>query len=265
MTTIADIAAFLERFAPPALAEDWDNVGLLTGDRRQPAERVMTCLTITRNVVDEAVQQRVELIVSHHPLPFRPLKRITTDDDTGRLLWQLARAGTAIYSPHTGFDSAVEGINQQLAEGLGLVEITPLVIKPGATGQIDFCSGRKGRLPRPLELESLALRTKQFLTIEQVQLVGRPGSMIERVAVACGSGGEFVELALAAGCQCLVTGETRFHTCVEAEATGCALVLAGHYATERFAVETMAEVLAKEFSDLDVWASRAERDPLRWC
>ncbi|HEY5312186.1 MAG TPA: Nif3-like dinuclear metal center hexameric protein [Pirellulales bacterium] len=265
MTTIADIAAFLQRFAPAALAEEWDNVGLLAGDRQQPAQRVMTCLTITPDVVAEARQRRAELIVSHHPLPFRALKRITTDDDVGRLLWQLAGAGTAIYSPHTAFDSAANGINQQLAEGLGLIEIAPLVTKPGSEGQAALGAGRHGRLATRLDLESLALSVKQFLRIEQVQLVGRPTGAIERVAVACGSGGEFLESALAAGCQCLVTGETSFHTCLAAEAAGCALVLAGHYATERFAVERLAEVLAKEFSDLDVWASRAERDPLRWC
>jgi putative NIF3 family GTP cyclohydrolase 1 type 2 len=83
--------------------------------------------------------------------------------------------------------------------------------------------------------------------------------------VACGSGGEFFDAALASGCQCLVTGEARFHTCLEAEAAGCALVLAGHYATERFGVERLAEVLGQEFNAIDVWASVAEQDPLRWC
>jgi dinuclear metal center YbgI/SA1388 family protein len=225
----------------------------------------MTCLTITPGVVDEAHQRRADLIVSHHPLPFRPLKRITTDDYVGRMLWRLAGAGTAIYSPHTAFDSAGEGINQQLAEGLGLAEIEVLVPKASTVGQVALGAGRHGRLGEPLDLESLALRVKRFLGIEQVQVVGQPARPIDRVAVACGSGGEFLEAALAAGCQCLVTGEARFHTCLEAEAAGCALVLAGHYATERFAVEHLADVLAQKFSGLDVWASRAERDPLRWC
>lgn len=264
MTTIAEIATFLETFAPPALAEAWDNVGLLLGCREMEAKRVMTCLTITPDVVEEAGGRGVDLIVSHHPLPFRPLKRITTDDYAGSMLWHLARQRVAVYSPHTAFDSAAEGINQQLAEGLGLLDIDVLVPKAGLPEIAGLGAGRHGRFKQPLDLQSLALRVKQFLRVEQVQIVATMNLKIERAAVACGSGGEFLDAAVAAGCQCLVTGETRFHTCLEAEAAGCNLILAGHYATERFGVERLAEVLAKKFGDVECWPSAAERDPLGW-
>ena len=123
MTTVADLCQFLDTLAPPRLAAEWDNVGLLVGDRLAPAERVMTCLTVTPAVAAEAIRQRVELLVTHHPLPFRPLKRLTTDEPTGRLLLDLIRAGVAVHSPHTAFDSAAAGINQQLAAALGLSDI----------------------------------------------------------------------------------------------------------------------------------------------
>src|SRR4051812_33175852 len=126
MTTVADICAFLDDFAPPALAAEWDNVGLLVGDRAQKVERLMACLTITPSVALEAIRERVDLIITHHPLPFKPLKRLTADQPAGRMLLDLIRAGIAIYSPHTAFDSAAAGINQQLAEGLGLKDIQPL-------------------------------------------------------------------------------------------------------------------------------------------
>jgi len=265
MPSIAEIVAFLEAFAPPALAEEWDNVGLLAGDRLQSAQRVMTCLTITPGVVAEARQRRAELIVSHHPLPFRPLKRITTDTHVGAMLWQLAGQGTAVYSPHTAFDSASQGINRQLAEGLELSDIQPLIPNPSIGEAGTLGAGRHGHLKHPLDLDSVAQRVKQFLRVGQVQVVGRADLSISRLSVACGSGGEFVDAALAAGSQCLVTGEARFHTCLEAEAAGCALVLAGHYATERFGVEKLAEMLGQKFTAIDVWASGAEQDPLRWC
>src|ERR1700677_733669 len=105
MATLADLIGFLEAFAPPSLAETWDNVGLLVGDRNRPAERVMTCLTVTRASADEAIAERADTIISHHPLPFRPLKRLTGDTHEGRLLLDLIAAGVAIYSPHTAFDS----------------------------------------------------------------------------------------------------------------------------------------------------------------
>src|SRR6185295_17432474 len=113
-------------FAPAALAAEWDNVGLLVGDRAQKVERIMTCLTITPAAASEAIREQADLIVSHHPLPFKPLKRLTADQPTGRILLDLIRAGISIYSPHTAFDSAAAGINQQLAEALGLKNIQPL-------------------------------------------------------------------------------------------------------------------------------------------
>jgi dinuclear metal center YbgI/SA1388 family protein len=283
MPTIADIAQFLESFAPPGLAEEWDNVGLLVGDTARDARRVMTCLTVTGASAGEAIREKADLIVTHHPLPFRGVKRITVESPEGRLLWELIGAKVAVYSPHTAFDSAAEGINQRLAAGLELCDIVPLVPHvgqaflpawqagkpappPAATEPMGppLGAGRWGQLAAEMELGQLAQRVKRFLAIDHLQLVGDAHQKVRRVAVACGSAGEFLAPAAEQGCDCLVTGETRFHTCLEAEARGVALLLAGHYASERFAVECLADVLARQFPDAVVWASREERDPLRW-
>ena len=263
MPTVGDVAAFLEMFAPPVLAEVWDNVGLLLGDRAAAAGRIMTCLTITPDSAAEAVDEQVDLIVAHHPLPFRPLKRITTDDPEGRLLWKLIGAGVSVYSPHTAFDSTIEGINQRLAEGLGLVDIEVLLPKAEPVAGRTLGAGRRGRLIAPLSLAEFAQRVKSFLAIDHLLAVGGANRPVEHVAVGCGSAGEFLEPAQAAGCDVLLTGETRFHTSLEAESRGMGLILAGHYATERFAVERLAEVLARQFNDARIWASRQERDH-RW-
>ena len=252
---------FLESFAPPHLAEEWDNVGLLVGSRDRDINRVMTCLTISPNVVEEALREKVDLIVAHHPLPFRPLKRITDDTPEGRMLWQLIGAGVAIYSPHTAFDSCREGINQRLAEGLRLTNIAPLV--PSEDGP-DIGGGRYGVYWEAITLAELAGLAKEFLHIERVQIVGDPALPLKRVAVACGSAGEFLSAARELGCDAFVTGETRFHTCLEAESTGIALLLVGHYASERFGVERLAEVLSSQFPSLKIFSSAAERDPLNW-
>jgi dinuclear metal center YbgI/SA1388 family protein len=262
MTTVADLCAFLDSFAPPALAADWDNVGLLVGDRAQKVERVMTCLTITPSVAAEAIRERAELIVTHHPLPFKPLRRLTTEQPAGRILLDVIRAGVAIHSPHTAFDSAAAGINQQLAEGLGLTQIQPLEPAEGLAAGLG--SGRWGALLQPQTLGQLAARLKQFLRISGLHAVGNLQAPISRVAVACGSAGEFLDVAIERGCQMLVTGETRLHTCYDAESRGVALLLAGHYASERFGVERLAAVLAAQFPELTVWASRDEADPIRW-
>ena len=111
MIKLHQICDFLNEIAPTRLAEEWDNVGLLVGDRELEIQRVMTCLTITPESAEEAIEKNVGLVVSHHPLPFRPLKKITTDQTATRLLWNLIRNNICIYSTHTGFDSAKSGIN----------------------------------------------------------------------------------------------------------------------------------------------------------
>jgi dinuclear metal center YbgI/SA1388 family protein len=261
MTTIQHVVDNLEALAPLRLAEEWDNVGLLVGDRSRNLDRIMTCLTVTPNVVQEAIDNRVELIVTHHPLPFRPLKTITADSPTGHMLLELIAHRIAVYSPHTAFDSASRGINQRLAEGLQLQDISPLV--PHATDPDGLGSGRFGYCAPTTTLAEVVETTKQFLDISELRYVGDPQRQLDTLAVACGAAGEFLRPARVAGCQGLVTGETNFHTCLEAEATEVALILVGHYASERFAVEKLSKVLAGTFEQLTVWASRTENDPLK--
>src|SRR5438132_13493950 len=126
MLTVAAVVDFLERFAPLDRAADWDNVGLLLGDRNAPVQRILTCLTVTPEVVEEAVASAAQLIVTHHPILFRATKRLTTATPEGRMLVALIQAGVAVYSPHTAFDNTRGGINDILARRLGLLEVAPL-------------------------------------------------------------------------------------------------------------------------------------------
>ena len=259
-TTVQNITNFLERFAPLTLAEDWDNVGLLVGDPSRPARRVMACLTVTLESVDEAILRKADLIVSHHPMMFRAVKRLTTETVEGRMLLGLMEAGIAVYSPHTAFDSALTGINQRFAEGLGLDNIRPLVTKPDTL----LGAGRFGCLQTATTLDAFAKQVSSFLKVEGLHVVGPPDQKIAQAAIACGAAGEFLPAARQAGADCLVLGETNFHTALAAQADHVSLILAGHYASERFAVEALAEELAEEFSDLEIWPSQQEQDPLRW-
>lgn len=264
MPTVETVAELLDELAPCQLAEPWDNVGLLVGRPKVPVGRIMTCLTITPDSAAEAIDRRADLVIPHHPLPFRPIQRLTSESTEGRLLLDLVAAGIAVISLHTAFDSARAGINQRLAEGLELTDIAALVPAAVPNGDEQSGAGRWGRVPRPITLAEAADRVKRFLSVDRLQVVGAAQQRVTTVAVACGSGGSFLEAAGRAACDCLVTGEARFHTCVEAEALGMGLVLPGHYASERFAVEFLADYLARQFADVEVWASARERDPLRW-
>jgi dinuclear metal center YbgI/SA1388 family protein len=260
MPTIQMIADFLESFAPAMLAEDWDNVGLLVGDATLPAERIMTCLTVTPKSVEEAVERKSQLIITHHPLPFHATKRLTAADITGRMLLRLIENRIAVYSPHTAFDSAAQGINQQLAEAMELRDVAPLVAiadAPPGTG-----AGRFGNREQAVPLAHLADQLKSFLQLDHLQLVGVPDAPIQRVAVACGAAGQFLPAAREAGCQLLLLGETNFHTCLEAQAYEIALLLTGHFSSERFALETLADRLQQQFPQATVWPSQTETDPI---
>jgi dinuclear metal center YbgI/SA1388 family protein len=364
MVTVASVVDFLKQFAPLDLAADWDNVGLLVGDPGAEVRRALTCLTVTPEVAAEAVEAGAQLIVTHHPVLFRAVKRLTTATPEGRMLLALIRAGVSVYSPHTALDNAASGINDLLAGRLGLAEVRPLrrgegprqckvvVFVPekdlvrvsdalfaagaGQIGQYRECSfrlagtgtffgtaaanptvgqkgrreevsewrleaicpealveqavaalrrahsyeepaydvyplrpapaatgeGRLGRLPQALPLAKLAQVVQSGLGARLVQTVGDAARSVERVAVACGAGGELLGDAVRARADVLLTGEVRFHDCLAAQAQGVALVLPGHYATERCGVEELARVLGRQWADLEVWASRRERDPI---
>jgi dinuclear metal center YbgI/SA1388 family protein len=126
MIAVANLISALETIAPLSLAADWDNVGLLLGDAAAPVQRVMTCLSVTPDSVAEAVEAGVQLIVSHHPILFRPIKKLTAATSEGRMLLNLMQARIAVYSAHTAFDNCAGGINDLLAQKLGLTNVGPL-------------------------------------------------------------------------------------------------------------------------------------------
>jgi dinuclear metal center YbgI/SA1388 family protein len=275
VTQVAEIVAFLQQFAPLELAEEWDNVGLLIGSSRRKATQVLTCLTLTPDVAAEAIERGVELIVTHHPVLFRPVQRLTDETTDGGMLLELIAARISVYCPHTAFDSAADGINRQLADALGLQEVQPLrplamadaasrSTSTDGDGETSLGSGRFGTLSAPISLKQFNERVKAALGVRHLQYVGGDDRRVERVAVACGAAAEFLKDAARHGCDVLLTGEARFHACLEAQARDVAMVLPGHYATERPAVVRLASVLGERFAELKCAASAAEHDPVRW-
>ncbi len=260
---IQHVCQFLESFAPLRLAEQWDNVGLIAGNRQGDVKNVMTCLTITAETADEAIAKAADLIVSHHPLPFVPIKKLTTDNVPSELLWKLANAGVSVYSPHTAFDSAATGINQTIADMIGANGPKPLAaLIDDAAG---LGAGRYGKLSSPMSVLDFAEVLKKEFGLSALRCVANASGQVSKVAVACGSGGSFLDKAVRVGCDAMVTGEATFHTCLDAKAKGVALFLLGHYTSERFAIEKLADEIKKEFPRLNVWASADESDPISTC
>ncbi|MBX3421593.1 MAG: Nif3-like dinuclear metal center hexameric protein [Pirellulaceae bacterium] len=258
---MGDVCQWMARHAPLALSEVWDNTGLLLGDETHEVQRLQTCLTLTDDSVDEALQCNAQMVIVHHPLPFKPLSRLTTGSHTGKLLWRLATHSISVYSPHTAWDSAAGGINAMLADMLQLSAVQPLIPSPKEDYR-DWGTGRIGRLARPLALSEIVQKLTQMIPGSRRRGVdaGRP---ISQVALACGSGGSLLEPAVEAGCDLLVTGEASFHTCLEAQAAKVSLVLMGHFASERFSLEVLAQRLSRDFPAIEAWASQRESDPIQ--
>jgi len=261
MPSLPDVIAELEQLAPPRLAADWDNVGLLVARCRPTVSRLMTCLTLTPAVAQEAVDGQADLVVSHHPLPFRPVQRITAETATGEVLLELLTAGIGVWSGHTAWDSAAGGINALLAEKLELERVSP--IEPDATAAaVGF--GRMGDDPAGRSVAELAQGLSAALGCPGCHLAGDPERPAGKVGIVCGSGGESVAAVVAAGCQTLVTGELKLHNALEAVAEGLAVIAVGHHASERFAMDVLADQIAARLPALLCWASRTETEPLVW-
>lgn len=261
MSTLATVTAALERIAPLRLAAEWDAVGLLVGSRRPRIDRVMTCLSLTPDVAAEAVREQADLVVTHHPLPFRPVPRITDDTPTGRVLLDLIHAGTAVWSPHTAWDSAAGGINDQLAALAGLDHVAPL--EPDSLHPLAGF-GRAGTAPMGWSVRQLAGQLVARLGTRGFQLVGAGDRPAGRVGIVCGSGGDALVQARSAGCDTFLTGELKLHQALEARGLGLAVVAIGHHASERFSIDVLAARLAEAVPGLVCWGSRDEADPIAW-
>ena len=261
MTTLATVTSALERIAPLRLAAAWDTVGLLVQPRRDTVERVLTCLTLTPAVAAEAARERADLVVTHHPLPFRPVGRITADTGPGAALLALIGAGAGVWSSHTAWDSAAGGINDQLAALLGLEHVTP--IEPDAETPLAGV-GRRGSAAAGHSVADVARRAADRLAAAHVQVVGDPARPAGRVGIVCGSGGDLIDAVRRGGCDTLLTGEIKLHQATEAVAAGLAVIAVGHHASEHFSMAVLADRLAAAVPGLACRASGDERDPIGW-
>ncbi len=261
LTPLVDIVSQLESIAPLSLAESWDNVGLLAGDSHSNIQRVMTCLTISPETVAEAIEGRAQLVVTHHPLPFKPLQRIVTSNAAGQSLWSLIRAGIAIYSPHTAWDNAAQGINARLAELLKLVDVQP--IRETSKSEAEdrkLGVGRVGNLSPSRSISEIVASLRTTMTSIRATSNHDAQHRVDRVAIVCGSGGSFIDAARQVNANLLLTGEATYHQCLEARSLGLAMLMIGHFESERFAMDVLADSLAVEFPTLEIWASRHECD-----
>ena len=219
MLTVRQVYDFINEFAPFETQVAYDNSGLLVGHPDQAVTGVHFALDVTDKVIDEALENGANLIVTHHPMMFSPIKRLVETDYQARLLCRLIRGGISLISAHTNLDQAAGGINDVLAARIGLTYIT-------GEGFV-----RVGTLPASMTAAELAQHISKTLG-DTVRVMGNPLAMVERVGMCSGSGADEWPAAAALGAQAFLTGEAKHHIALEAAAAGVVILEAGHHATE---------------------------------
>lgn len=242
--TVKDVYDRINQAADFSLAMDFDNPGLLVGDPNAQITSALAALDVTDAVIAEAIERGANLIVTHHPVIFHPLKRVTSDT----LVWKLIRNNLSVISAHTNLDIAKGGVNDILAEKLELLDIQPLENEEGM--------GRAGTLSRGMTPPELAYYTKQKLNVDAVRYCDG-GKAIQKVAVCGGSGGSLLDSAFANGCQAFITGDVKHDVMLDAVHKGITLIDAGHFGTETLVVAYLAQLAGEVLGEKNVTIAQA--------
>lgn len=243
--TVQEILQELKAFAPPELACSWDNVGLLV-DAGRPVDKVLTALDITAAVVEEAAREGCQLIVSHHPVIFDPMKRITAEDIPALLL----KNGISGICMHTNLDAAPGGVNDTLADLLGIA-------RESRRNFADDC----GRIGAVAPTTTAVLASFCAETLHSGVKYVDSGKPVTCLAEVSGAGGSYLQQAIDEGADCLVTGEAAHHIALLAKQKGVGLVVAGHWGTEQGIADVLAARLHTAFPQLEVRHAAADTDP----
>ena len=262
MPTVADILVQIESLAPPSMKEDWDNVGLLLGSRGKSVSKVLVALDPFLDVCREAAAWGAELIVTHHPLIFRPVSCVTEDDAVGRALLFLAEHGISAINAHTNVDCAPGGVNDALAVRLGLDGVE--VLSPAGLDGAGRPWGllRMGKVPRQ-SLETFLGEVKNRLNCPGLRYVnsGRP---VHNVAVGGGACASELEKVFYAGCDTFVTADVKYNQFWSAKELGLNLIDAGHFYTENPVCQVLAEHLRAAFPEIAVKVSEIHADCMKF-
>lgn len=239
-----ELMDLLERFAPKEYACSWDNVGLLIGRADQEIQRVVVALDATNAVVDRAVAEGADLIITHHPMIFSSMKRVNDDGFLGSKILKLVENRISVFAMHTNFD--VIGMAALAGKYLDFPEdAQPLEVTAEENGRIEGI-GRITELAKTVTLGEYTEFVKKALSLEHVLLFGDEDQMIRTVAVSPGSGRSMTELAAQKGADVIITGDIGHHEGLDALDMGLSVIEAGHYGTEYIFIDHVSDFLKKE-------------------
>ena len=257
MKKVKEIIEVMETLAPTFLKEDFDNVGLMVGDREKEVKKVLLALDCTLKVVEEAKENNVDLIITHHPLIFRRPNNITTDTIQGRKIIELIKNDISLYSSHTNLDSAKSGLNDSIPKLLGydsseILEVNKRDEKAGL--------GRIVTLDKPTTLDEIVDNVKKSLNINNLRVV-KGKEEVNKIAIINGSGQDFIGKAVSKGADCIITGDTTYHFASDYKEMGINIIDAGHFASEQIVFFNVMKNIIDKFTDIEFILSKVEEDP----
>jgi len=248
----------LENIAPPSLAEEWDNVGLLINPLRpRNVKKILLTIDLTEAVADEAIEAKTDLIMAYHPILFRPASRLNADNAYDRAVMKLVQKNIAVYSPHTALDAVIGGVNDWLADSVGDGEVS--VLQPIQNS--DAGQGRLVELKRQVKLKTLTQRIKKHLGLESLRIAeAADDKPIKTVALCAGAGTDAFNGIQA---DCYLTGEMSHHNVLAATLNGSHVILCEHTNTERGYLPVLRKIVVKALGNgVDISVSEIDSDPI---
>lgn len=257
MIKVNNIIKEMELLAPTYLKEDFDNVGLMVGDKNKEVKKVLLALDCTLKVIEEAKKENVELIITHHPLIFKRPSSITTDTLQGKKIIELIKNDISLYSSHTNLDSVENGLNDTIVSILGfdnfkILEKNKRDDKAGL--------GRIVSLNESIQLEDLISKIKKSLNINNLRVV-KGKDKVNKIAIINGSGQDFIGKAVALGADCIITGDITYHFASDYKEMEISILDVGHFASEQITFFNVMENLKEKFKDVEFITSTVEEDP----
>lgn len=258
MAKLREIIAALERLAPLKLQDEWDNSGLQVGFPDAEISRVLVCLDITEAIVEEAIAKKCNLIVSHHPLLFKPLRQVSDASYQQRCVVKALASGVSIYSAHTSLDNAPGGVNHKIASLLGLQDLRWLSPLEGE----DAGAGLVGELEQPERDADFLARVKRIFGVQCLQHSALDGRLIRRVALCGGAGAFLLRDAICAGADCFLSGEFHYHDYFENG--GVLLAELGHYQSEQYTQDLLQAYLQTNCPGIEVVKTDFDTNPIQY-
>lgn len=257
MKKVKEIIEVMEVLAPTFLKEDFDNVGLMVGDNEKEVKKVLLALDCTLKVIQEAKDNNVDLIITHHPLIFRRPSSITTDTLQGKKIIELIKNDISLYSSHTNLDSAKKGLNDSIP---GLLGYDTSEILEANKRDSEAGLGRLVTLEKAITLEDIINKVKNAFNINNLRVV-KGKDEVKKIAIINGSGQDFIGRAISKGADCIITGDTTYHFASDYKEMGINIIDAGHFASEQIVFFNVMKNIINKFSDIEFILSKVEEDP----